>query len=119
LWNYGKNTALTLAFSRSIVPNFYIVAAPLVSNVLTVSATHSFTARLSASANMNYSLNEDPSGLFAYTSYGGSVVLSYGLTRNLSASANYTYYYFDQAFSGQEFRFDRNLIVISLTAVWN
>ena len=119
LWNYGKNTALTLAFSRSIVPNFYIVPVPLVSNVFMVSATRTFTARLSASGNINYALNEDPSGLFSYTSYGGTVIVSYGLTRNLSASANYTYYYFDQAFSGQQFRFDRNLVVLSLTAVWN
>jgi hypothetical protein len=125
LWNFRKETALTLAYNRSVVPSYAIASAPLVSDMVTLVVTHTFTAKLTALASANYALNRAPAavssdlGDLSFTSYGLNASLNYSLTRNMSALVTYYYLNFDQQFSGEQFGFNRNMIMVGLTYTWN
>ncbi|MGH7230507.1 MAG: outer membrane beta-barrel protein [Nitrospiraceae bacterium] len=119
LWNYQENTAMTLGYSRSVTPGFYLVPVPLVSNVVTASVLYRLSTSLTATGSANYAVNEDTSSTISYTSYGGTLTLNYILTRTLTLLGTYSYYNFDSKFSGQQLEFDRNMVMLTLKATWN
>ena len=119
LWNLEENTALTVAYSRAVVPSFFVVPVPLISNVGTLSAQHRLTEKLRATAVANFSHNEDTASIVSYQSYGGTLALSYDLTRSVTTTVSYTYYNFDSNFPGLRLAFDRNMLMFSIRAAWN
>jgi hypothetical protein len=119
VWNYRKDTAVTLSYSRFLSPGFFIASGPLVGHFAVASIRHDLTPKLTASGNLNYAIYDDPTGILNFTSYGADLTLAYTLTRNLTATANYSYYNFSQQFSGQQVIFDRNMLLVGLTASWN
>jgi len=115
-----QNTATILSYSRGVYPSFFLNGLPLLSQVVTATVSHRLTALLTATASGNYAKNESvPAGTLDYESYGVTVGLNYIVSRILKATLAYTNSEYKQHFSGQSARFDRNMVMVSLTADWN
>jgi hypothetical protein len=119
-WRHEHGGA-QLRYSRSVFPSFFVVAVPLVSQVITVSGTYGFTGNLSATGSANYAKNESSSGQvpLSFESYSASLSLNYAIARSISAIASYTRSQFNQSFTGIETSFNRNVVTLSLRGEWN
>jgi putative beta-barrel porin BBP2 len=118
-WNYEKNSAATLSYSRSVTPGFFGVPVPLITDTVNVSASRILTQKLRIIGTANYAHNEDTASLIRFISYGGTVSLSYDLARSVTASLNYIYYNYDSKFISQIIAFDRSALMLSLRMAWN
>jgi hypothetical protein len=115
-----QNTDASLSYSRGVYPSFFISALPLLSQVVTATVSHRLTALLTVTGNANYARNESvPAGLLAYESYGVTVGLNYTVSRILNAALSYTNTQYNRHSLGESARFDRNMVMVMLTAVWN
>jgi hypothetical protein len=116
----GRNTDLTISYTRVIIPSFLFVATPLLSQVVSGTATHHFTQPLSLSFTANYALNESipDRSLLKFESYSATPSINYKLSQDMTLSLSYTYSQFFQTFLSQDFRFNRNVVMLSLYAEW-
>ena len=88
--------------------------------MVTATVSHRLTALLTVTVNGNYAKNESvPAGILAYESYWATVGLNYTVSRILNTSLSYTNSEFKSHSSGLNARFDRNMVMVMLTAVWN
>ncbi|MDQ6733154.1 MAG: outer membrane beta-barrel protein [Nitrospirota bacterium] len=119
-WKH-EHGGVQLRYSRSILPSFFIVAVPLLSQVVTVSGTYAISGSLSATGSANYAKNESSSGQIplSFESYSASLSLNYTITRSISTIASYTHSKFNQSFTGVETSFNRNVATLSLRGEWN
>ncbi|WP_447986158.1 hypothetical protein [Nitrospira sp. Nam74] len=110
-----------LRYSRSVFPSFFVVAVPLLSQVITVSTTYNLSGDLSLTGSANYARNESTSGQIPlnFDSYALSMSLSYTITRSISAIGSFTHSQFSQSFSGSDLTFNRNVASLSLRGEWN
>lgn len=115
-----RETDVALSYSRIIVPSFFFLNTPLLSQVVSGTVTHRLSESLSVLLNGNYAINQSvPDGsLLKFESYSVTPSVSYKVNRIMTASVSYTHSHFLQAFSSQEFRFDRNMVLLSLFAEW-
>ena len=117
----SEPTFATITYSRAVSPSFVGTAAAIISDVVSVSASYNMTPQwqLNATANYGhgYSINSTtPVGYVSYTALGG---INYLITRIWSVGLNYNYSLYHQQSSGQSRDFDRNVVMLSLKAVWN
>jgi hypothetical protein len=119
-WKHEHGVA-TIRYSRSIFPSFFIVAVPLLSNVVTASGTYLITGQLSATGSANYARNESTSGQtqLSFDSYSATAMLNYSITRTITAIASFTHSEFMQSFAGRDLTFNRNVVSLSLRGEWN
>lgn len=117
IWNY-RNTDTTVRYSRAVAPSFLISAVPIISQVVSLSISHRFTERLTATGSGNYGHSADTSSTLVFDSYVASLNLSYAISRILSTTAGYSYSNFVSRSGNAEFAFDRHLATISLRAEW-
>ena len=119
LWN-GQDTDLTLSYSRVIAPSFITAGVPLLSQLVTATATHRVTDSFSLSLNGNYAINQSipDSSLLKFESYSVTPSVQYKVNRVMTATLSYTHSVFEQTFSSQGFNFDRNLVMLRLLAEW-
>ena len=115
-----RDTDVTLSYSRVIVPSFYFLNTPLLSQVVSGTVTHRLSESLSVLLNGNYAINQSvpDSSLLKFESYSVTPSVSYKVNRIMTATVSYTRSQFQQTFSSQEFRFDRNMVLLSLFAEW-
>jgi hypothetical protein len=115
-----RDTDIRVSYTRVIVPSFLVVATPLLSQVVSVTTSHRLTQALSLSLMANYALNESipDRSLLKFESYSVTPSINYMIGRDITASLSYTHSQFSQNFSSQEFRFDRNIVMLSLFAEW-
>jgi len=118
-WKH-KNSTATLSYSRTIFPSFFIAAAPLLSQIISANASHKLSEKLTATASVNYALNETVGGDVPakFESYAGSIGASYTVSRTVTATASYTHSKFVQGFVGQQFDFSRDVVMVSLRKEW-
>jgi hypothetical protein len=115
-----QNTDASLSYSRGVYPSFFISGLPLLSQVIRATVSHRLTALLTVTANGNYAKNESvPAGTLDYESYGVTVGLNYKVSRILNAALSYTHSEYKRNFMGESARFDRNIVMVMLTAEWN
>ncbi len=116
----GRNTDLTLSYSRVVAPSFFGTPTPLLSQVVTGTVAHRVTQSLVLSLNANYALNYSipDSSLLQFTSYAVTPSIDYKINRALTATLSHTRSEFLQEFSLQELRFERNVVLLSLFAEW-
>ena len=115
-----QNTDASLSYSRGVYPSFFLSGLPLLSQVVTATVSHRLTALLTVTANGNYAKNESvPAGILAFESYGVTVGLNYKVSRVLNAALSYTNSEYKSHSLGQSARFDRNMVMVMLTAEWN
>ncbi|HET9130031.1 MAG TPA: hypothetical protein VFO86_03730, partial [Terriglobia bacterium] len=89
----------TGSYSRSVFPSFFIAATPLLSQVVSASLIHQFTAHLSANGSLNYAKNEAIGNTaLQFDSYGGTAGLNYAISKTWSVSANYMHYGHQECF---------------------
>lgn len=119
-WKH-EHGGVTLRYSRSVFPSFFIVAVPLLSQVISVSGTYGLTGNLSATGSASYAKNESTSGQVPinFESYSLSFLLNYAITRSISAIASVTHSEFNQTYSGIDTTFQRNVVSFSLRGEWN
>ena len=118
-WKHERTSAI-LRYSRSVFPSFYIVATPLLSQVVTGAVTYSLTQNLAIIGSANYAKNEAiPAAIVSFNSYATSLSLNYTVTRSVTVTAMVTRSHFDQSFLSQSFAFDRNIVSLSLRGEWN
>jgi hypothetical protein len=118
-WNYEKNSAATLSYTRAVTPGFFGAPVPLVSNTVNVSASRALTQKLRLIGTANYAHNEDTASIIRFISYGGTVSLTYDVSRSVTATVNYIYYNYDSKLITQVIAFDRNALMFSLRMVWD
>jgi hypothetical protein len=116
----GRDTDVTLSYSRIITPSILDVPTPLLSQLVTGTVAHRVTPSLVLSLSANYGLNHSipDSSLINFTSYSVTPSIGYTINRVLTATLSYSRSQFQQEFSSQELRFDRNVILVSLFAEW-
>jgi len=115
-----QNTDASLSYSRGVYPSFFNSGLPLLSQVVSATVSHRVTALLTVTANGNYAKNESvPAGTLSYESYWVTVGLNYIVSRILNATLSYTNSEYKQNSLGQSSRFDRNMVMVMLTAEWN
>ncbi len=115
-----QNTDASLSYSRGVYPSFFTSGLPLLSQVVTATVSHRVTALLTVTANGNYAKNDSvAAGILAYESYGVTVGLNYKVSRILNAALSYTNSEYKSHSLGQSARFDRNMVMVMLTAEWN
>lgn len=119
-WKH-EHGVVSVRYSRSVFPSFFVVAVPLLSQVVTVSGTYGISNNLSAIGSVNYAKNESTRGQVAlsFESYSGSFSFNYAITRSITAIASYTRYQFNQSFIGIETDYNRNVVTLSLRGEWN
>jgi hypothetical protein len=119
-WKHEHGGAM-LKYSRSVFPSFFVVAVPLLSNVITASGTYLITGQLSATGSANYARNESTSGQtqLSFDSYSATAMLNYSITRTITAIASFTHSQFSQSFAGSDLTFNRNVVSLSLRGEWN
>jgi hypothetical protein len=120
IWKHQHGEA-QLRYSRSVFPSFFVVAVPLLSQVVTVSGSYAISENLSATGSGSYAKNESTSGQtpLSFESYSTSLSLNYTITRSISAIVSYTHSQFNQSFTGIETSFNRNVATLSLRGEWN
>lgn len=112
-----RNTSVSLTYSRSIFPSFFIQALPLLSQVVSLNASHRFTDRLSVSGSLNYGRNEStPDPILQFISYGAQASVNYQITRTLSLTGGYLHNQINNQFRGQSFSFDRDAVTLTVNA---
>jgi len=115
-----QNTDARLSYSRGVYPSFFNTGLPLLSQVVTATVAHRVTALLTVTVNGNYAKNDSvPAGTLAYESYWVTVGLNYRVSRILNTALSYTNSEYKQNSLGQSSRFDRNMVMVMLTAEWN
>lgn len=117
-WTHNATTG-TLSYSRTIFPSFFIAAAPLISQNIGLTVIHRLAPNLIATGSAGYGLNETiPAEVARFEAYTASALLVYRFTRTWTASASYTHYEFVQGITGQQYQFDRDVMMISLKKEW-
>jgi len=119
LWR-DQNTNVYLSYTRAIAPSFYIVAVPLLSQVVSAAVTHRVTDPFSVSLMGNYAFNESvpDTSLIKFESYSVTPSLIYKLNRYLSAALSFTHSQYVQTASSQQTNFDRNIVLLNFFAQW-
>ena len=119
LWK-GQDTNLTLSYSRTIRPSISIAAVPLLSQVVSATATHRVTELFSVLLNGNYAHNQSipDSSILTFESYSVTPSMQYRVNSVMTATLSYTHSQFDRTFSSQESNFDRNLVMLRIFAEW-
>ena len=119
-WKHEHGMAM-IRYSRSVFPSFFLVAVPLLSQVISVSGTYNVSGNLSLTGSANYAINESTTGQvpLKFESYSTSASLNYAITRSVSAIASLTHSKFNQSFAGSDSTFNRNVVSLSLRGEWN
>jgi hypothetical protein len=119
LWK-GQDTDLTLSYRRMIAPSFFVAATPLLSQVVTATATHHVTEPFSVSLSGNYAHSESipDSSLLTFQSYSVTPGVQYTVNRVMTAMLSYTFFTLDRTVSSQESSFDRNVVMLRIFAEW-
>jgi hypothetical protein len=123
-----RNTTTTFSFTRAVTPSFTIAATALETNLVALAVSHSLTGRLSAGVGVNYARSSSTSATSAtsgspdsdllFESYAADLSLNYLILRWLRGSFSYSHYRFNQGFSNSTSTFDRDVVMLALTASW-
>ena len=113
-------TRATLNYARSAIPSFVGVATQIIANVVSLSAIQQIGPQWELTGAANYSHSSGSSGdsSVKFESYGGSVGLTYLITRIWTAGLGYTYQRFDQQFGTTQSLIDRHVGMFSVRATW-
>jgi len=119
LWK-GEHTDLTLSYRRMIAPSFFVAATPLLSQVVTATATHHVTEPFSVSLSGNYAHSESipDSSLLKFESYSVMPSMQYRVNQVMTATLSYAFYTLDRTTSSQTSSFDRNIVMLRIFAEW-
>lgn len=118
-WQEGNSSA-TLSYTRMIIPSFLFLSTPLLSQVVSGSFTHKLSAIVSLSISANYAVNYSvPDSFFLnFRSYSVTPSISYVLGKTTTASLSYTRSQYQNSFVGQNFEFDRDIVLLSFLMEW-
>ena len=116
----GEYTSLRLSYSRAIAPSFLFVSTALVNQVVTGTVTRQAADPVVLSLSASYAINESvpDSSRLRFESYSVTPSVTYKIGQNLMASFIYTHSEIQRAFSGQAFDFNRNVVMLQLSAEW-
>lgn len=118
-WAY-QNGGAKVHYSRAIFPSFFIVSTPLLSQVVSLSASYRLTADLMATGVVSYAINESVgNALLRYESKSASLSFNYIITRWLTGIATVRLSDYNSKFGATEMAFDRNTIMLSLRGAWD
>lgn len=118
-WKSGQDDAVTLVYSRSVMPSFYIGATALMSNVARISATHQFTHQITGSVFGNYAINESvPAGFLKFEGYSYGPNVNYSLGDGMSVSLTYTHSWYATEFSSTTSTFTVDQAILSFRGEW-
>lgn len=118
-WN-GQYTTVSISYSRAVSPSILSVATPLLSQAVTGTVTRHMTESLSLSLSGSYAVNRSvpDSSLIRFTSYLVTPSLEYKIGPVLTATLSYTHSEFQRNFSGVSTDFNRNMVMLALSAAW-
>jgi hypothetical protein len=119
------STKLRATISRKVAPTFYLGGGASLTDTYGLYLDHKISRLLTLSIGGSYGKGTTiPVEFLNFTSYQGTAILRYQLTRLISTSLSYDYYYYkyeSPAVAGipaSGFSFPRNLVTLSLTATW-
>jgi hypothetical protein len=106
--------------SRRVRPSISVAAVPILSQVVSATATHRVTELFSILLNGNYAHNQSvpDSSLQKFESYSVTSSMQYRVNSVMTARLSYTHSVFDRTFSSGESNFDRNLVMLRIIAEW-
>ncbi len=116
----GQYTTVEISYSRTVVASFLAVSTPLLSQVVDVQLRRSITEPLSLWLTGHYAVNQSvpDRSLVRFESYSVSPSLEYKISQNLTAALSYTHLEFKEDISAQSFDFDREMVLLSVSAEW-
>ena len=117
-----RSTAMSLSFTRAVSPSFTISAGALESNILALTVAQKLTDRLTGTVGVNYARSSSTAvtagSAVSFNSYGTNLSLGYSISRSLSAMFTYSHSHFTSESLGLKSSFDRDLVMLSMTASW-
>jgi len=117
-WKYQRG-ATTVHYSRSVFPSFFIAGLPLLSQLVTVSASYNVTPSLTVLGSGSYAKNESvPNPILSFESYAITGSVTYTINRYFSAVASVTRSNYTSTFAATESSFNRNVASLSLRGEW-
>lgn len=118
-WN-GRYTTVLASYSRRVVPSIMVASTPLVSQAVTGAVTRRIAESLALSLRVSYALNQSvpDTSLLRFESYMVAPSLEYKIGRTLTATLSYRHYEFKRDVREQPADFDRNIVMLALSGVW-
>jgi hypothetical protein len=115
------NNIATLSYGRSAYPNFYGVAVPLVSDVVSVTAIQKLALQweLDETANFSYASGASGPTDVSFTTYSAAIDLYYYLTRRWATALSFDYMNFTSESGPAKTNFNRYAFTLSIKATWN
>jgi len=120
-------SSVSISYSGGVYPSYYQEAGPMLSNSLSISATHRPYNRMFIFGSLNYGQNTvlgqtgSRGAAFEFQTYSGSVGVGYRVTQWMNASLTESFTYYRTPFATGAFGtpvitdFTRNVIMFSLT----
>ena len=121
---YDQATTATVSLSRQVAPSLFGTLGALISNTVTITGEHRFEKGVRLNGTVNYAQNESaPVANVRYETFGGQLMVSYPLSRIMTASLTYDYSRFkfvDSTIPGMVtgYEFDRNAVTFSIAFTW-
>ena len=124
------NYPVTLSFARAAYPSLLGDATPVISNIVSLSASQRLGRDWQLAESANYSqstgatsANNSGANRARFTTYRVGVDLYYWITRVWAASLSYDYMWFDQEFTDLSSRrvssqFDRHSVTLGVKVTW-
>jgi uncharacterized protein (PEP-CTERM system associated) len=118
--NPERATTVHLDVSRIATPSLFFVAGAIISNVGRVEVIHRLSERLSLRGSANYAYNESvPERVVRFNALTLSTGLNYKLTRTMGVDLFYDHSDFKTDSQTLDFTILRNVVGLSLTALWD
>lgn len=116
----GKDTDVTLSYAQVVAPSYYIVPTPLLGRTVSAIAAHRVSQAWTLSINGYYALNESvpDTSLLSFKSYAVTPGISYQVNRPIRVSLLFTYSRYESTVSSQAFGFERNMVILNMTGIW-
>ena len=123
--NIDPSTKIRVNLSRKVAPAFYGGGGATLTDTAGLYLDHKVSRLLTFTAGASYGQGRSvPIDFFTYQSFQGTALLRYQMTRLISTSLSYEYYYikYESPASGEVpasgYSFPRDLVMLSLTATW-
>jgi hypothetical protein len=123
--NLVPSTRVRATISRKVAPAFYAAGGAALTDTYGLYIDHKISRLLTLSVGGSYGKGTTvPVEFLDFTSYQGSAILRYQLTRLISTSLSYDYFYYRYEspsigeIPASGYSFPRNLVTLSLTATW-
>lgn len=115
----GESSMAKGGYSRAVVPSFFVGGLPLLSEVVSGTASQRFSELITAFVAADYADNKSvPDPVLVFRSFMARTGVDYILTRWATANVSYSYSEFKYSLFGFNAAFDRHQLMFTIRMEW-